>query len=194
VRASVVLLLAGIACASDLGPERYRLAGSGTHWDVVGEDRVLEDLKPRYPGFFEIVLDPSRSDEPDLLALREDLEREPADRRNYDALNAVAIAYFEMNYRGEAARRGNDLRFLSAGFSAAKLVAVPWRAYGEVESPHLRDAILDFFADIATGEKLGTARTRGRITRIVASLEKKESDPARLERIRALVAELGPEP
>ena len=31
---------------------RYRLANSGTHWGVVGRDRVLDDLRPRYPDYF----------------------------------------------------------------------------------------------------------------------------------------------
>ena len=44
-------------------PMRYRLAHSGTHWDRVGEDRVLEDLQPRYPDFFAVVLDPSHTGE-----------------------------------------------------------------------------------------------------------------------------------
>ena len=174
-----------LACASD--PQRYRLTGSGTAWDVAGEDRVLEDVQPRYPAFFEIVLDPARSDEPDLLAVREDLEHVPVDRRNYDALNAVAIAYFEINYRGERSRGGQDMAFLTAGFRAAKLVAVPWRAYGDISEPRLRDAILDFFADVASGEKLASRRTRVRVTRIVASLERKEPDPERRERILSIL-------
>jgi hypothetical protein len=174
-----------LACASD--PQRYRLTRSGTAWDVAGEDRVLEDVQPRYPAFFEIVLDPARSDEPDLLAVREDLEHVPVDRRNYDALNAVAIAYFEINYRGERSRGGQDMAFLTAGFRAAKLVAVPWRAYGDISEPRLRDAILDFFADVASGEKLASRRTRVRVTRIVASLERKEPDPERRERILSIL-------
>jgi hypothetical protein len=192
VRRELAGLALVLACASapEAHPDRYRLARSGTHWDVVGEDRVLEDLRPRYPDFFVVVLDPSRSHEPDLRPLRDDLEHEPVDRRNYDALNAVAIAYFELNYRGEAARERAAVGFLSAGFRAAKLVAVPWRAYGEIQEPRLRDAILDFFEDVASGEKLGSARTRSRLTRIVGSLERKESDPARLARIHDLVERL----
>ena len=170
--------------------ERYRLSGSGTHWDVAGDDRVLDDLMPRYPDFFELILDPARGDDPDLLELRDDLEREPADRRNYDALNALAIAYFEINSRGESQRDAPGMSFMGQGFRAAKIVAVPWRAYSEIVTPRLRDAILDFFEDVASGEKLATQRTRGRITRIVASLEKKETDPGRLKRIRTMVASL----
>ena len=180
-RGVLLLLYVTLACASD--PSRYRLSGSGTAWDVAGEDRVLEDVRPLYPELFDVVLDPSRSDEPVLLPLREDLEHTPVDRRNFDALNAVAIAYFEINYRGEQSREGQGMEFLTAGFRTAKLVAVPWRAYGDVAEPRLRDAILDFFADIASGEKRASQRTRVRITRIVASLERKEPDPARRERI-----------
>lgn len=184
------LLLACAPPPPEPDPLRYRLTASGSHWDVAGQDHVLDDLLPRYPEFFEVLLNPARSDEPDLLALREDLERTPVDRRNYDALNAIAIAYYEMNYRGEVSRLDADVGFLSAGFRAAKIVAVPWRAYGEVDDPQLREAILDFFADVAAGEKLSSRRTRGRITRIVASLEAKEPDAGRRERIHTILLAL----
>jgi hypothetical protein len=187
------LLALGLGCVGAASlpaadPLRYRLADSGTHWDVSGADRVLEDLQPRYPEFFAVVLDPAHSEEPNLLELRDDLEREPASRRNYDALNALAIGYFEINYRA-GARRG-EMAFISGGFRAAKIAAVPWRAYGELEEGRLRDAILDFFADAARGEKLGSAETRGRLTRVVESLARKEQDPARLDRIETIAAEL----
>jgi len=174
------------ACATPGEARRYRLADSGTHWDVVGRDRVLEDLRPRYPDFFEVVLDPTRSDEPPVLRLREDLEHTPVDRRNFEALNAIAIGYFELNYRSEAARRRADVEFLTGGFRAAHLLALPWRAYGEIDDPRLRDAILDFYEDAGTGEKLGAAATAGRLPRIVRSLAAKESDPERRARIEAL--------
>lgn len=183
-----------VSCASAPSyPRRYRLAGSGTHWDVVGSDRVLEDLLPRYPEFFAVVLDPARSAEADLLPLRDDLESDPVSRRNYDALNAVAIGYFELNHRGEAARLGgspNSVGFLTAGFRAAHLLAIPWRAYGEIRDDDLRDAILDFFSDAASGTKLSTARTVGRLEKIVASLLPKEDDPRRAARIDELVLEI----
>jgi hypothetical protein len=60
-----------------------------------------------------------------------------------------------------------------------------------VSDPQLRDAILDFFADVASGEKLATQRTRGRIVPIVASLESKEPDPVRRERILSILHSLG---
>jgi hypothetical protein len=187
------LLSAGCAFTPDAGAMRYRLAGSGTHWDVVGEDPVLDDLLPRYPAFFEVILDPARTDEADLLPLRDDLEADPVSRRNYDALNAVAVGYFELNYRGEAARVGEStsgVGFLTAGFRAAHLLGIPWRAYGDIEDAELRDAILDFFTDAASGTKLATARTVGRLERIVGSLAAKEDDPQRSARIEHLVGEI----
>ncbi len=189
--ATALGLAAGVACATGGGasdPLRYRLGGSGTHWDVSGTDRVIDDLLPRYPEYFEVLLDPSRSDEPPVKRLRQDLEHRPVDRRNFDALNAVAVGYFEMNYRGESLRGGGDMGFLSAGFRSAKLVAIPWRAYGEIEDPALRSAILDFFEDVGSGAKLGASTTAGRLARIVESLERKEDDPERLRRIREIAA------
>ena len=196
VLAALLLAIAGACAGHPPVPAealRYRLTGSGTHWDVVGTDRVLDDLLPRYPDFFGVVLDPSRSDEADLLPLRDDLEADPVSRRNYDALNSIAIAYFELNYRGEAARldpSAGGVSFLTSGFRAAHLLAVPWRAYGDIVDGALRDAILDFFADAASGAKLSTARTVGRLERIVDSLDSKESDPGRKARIEELVAKI----
>jgi hypothetical protein len=188
---SLIALLAAAAaatsCAKAPEPQRYRLAHSGAHWDIVGRDRVVEDLQPRYPDFFGPILDPERRDEPDLQKLRGDLERDPTDRRNYDALNAVAIAYFEINYRAES-QRGAGFDYLSRSFHSAKLLAVPWRAYSITSDPSLRDAILDFLEDAGSGEKLGSSATAPRVERIVASLESKEDDPERRARIRAIAA------
>ena len=177
-----------LACASTADPARYRLADSGEHWDVVGGDRVFDDLYPIYPEFFDRILDPSLIRDPDLLPMRRDLERHPIDRRNFDALNALAIAYFELNYRANRSAQG--FSYLSDNMRAAKLLAVPWRAYSEVEDAALRDAILDFFEDAGTSEKLGAAATAPRLARIVASLERKESDPGRRGRIQRLASEL----
>ena len=171
-------------------PLRYRLADSGTHWDVVGHDRVLDDLLPRYRDYFAVVLDPGRGDEPPVRRLRDNLERRPVDRRNYDALNALAIGYFELNYRSEAARKAAEMAFLSGGFRSAHLLAIPWRAYGEIQDPHLRDAILDFYEDAGTGAKLGASATAGRLAPIVRSLAAKEPDSRRRGRIEALAARL----
>lgn len=186
--AGLSIVLAGCLDASP-DPLRYRLANSGTHWDAVGEDRVLEDLWPRYPEFFANLTDPRHQEELDLRPLRADLEHRPVDRRNYDALNAVAIGYFELNYRAETLR--GKLAYLGASFRSAHLLAIPWRAYGEIEDPALRDAILSFFEDAASGEKLGSAATASRLGPVVASLERKESDAGRRSRIRALIEAIG---
>jgi hypothetical protein len=186
LRAGFFVLSLLAACAQTGEPLGYRLANSGTHWDVQGSDRVLEDLRPRYPDYFEVVLDPSRSYDPPVVRLRDDLERKEVDRRNFDALNALAIGYFELNYRGESAREGGGLEVLSAGFRAAHVLAVPWRAYGETDDPRLRDAILDFYEDAGLGNKLGAAATAGRLVRIVGSLAAKEPDAARHKRIETL--------
>ncbi len=181
-----VAVLLALACASPSDPLRYRLREGGERWDVSGRDRVLEDLAPRYPDLFEVVLNGDRSEDPPTGNLRDDLEKRPVDRANYDALNAVAVAYFEMNQRGEQARERGDVEFITAGFRAAKMVAVPWRAYMEIEDGPLRDAILDFFEDVSTGAKAHSARTRGRLARIVGSLIPKEPDLARRARLEHL--------
>lgn len=184
-----VVALVALACAAAPSPERYRLSDSGTHWDVVGSDRVYEDLSPRYPEFFAVILDPSTTEVPDMRPIRDDLERTPVDRRNFDALNSLAVGYFETNYRAESSR-GEGLSYLSLSQRSAKLLAVPWRAYGETDDPALRDAILDFFTDAARGEKLEAKATAPRLERIVSSLERKEDDPERLARMRKLAAEI----
>jgi hypothetical protein len=173
------------ACATPPDPQRYRLAHSGEHWDRVGDDRVFEDLRPRYPEFFAAILDPDRQDEPNVQELRGDLERQPTDRRSYDALNALAIAYFEINYRAESGR-GEGFGYLARSFQSAKLLAVPWRAYSITVDPRLRDAILDFFEDAGSGEKLGSSSTAPRVVEIVSSLARKEDDAERRARIRAI--------
>ena len=67
---------------------------------------------------------------------------------------------------------------------------MPWRAYREIGDPALRDAILEFYTDIVRGEKDHAADTAPRLVRLVRSLEKKETDPPRQERIRLLGDEL----
>ncbi|MBW2245392.1 MAG: hypothetical protein JRH01_25775 [Deltaproteobacteria bacterium] len=183
-------LAAGCASPPPLDPMKYRLADTGSGWEVAGADRVLEDLAPRYPDFFEVVLDRSHSEDPPTGDLRDDLEKQPVDRSNYDALNAIAIGYYEMNHRGELARESGDVAFISAGFRAAKLVAVPWRAYMEIEDLALRTAIVEFFEDVATGEKQDSARTMGRLAKIVESLEPKEDDLALRTRLEQLTERL----
>lgn len=190
VASLAILLACATATPVDLGPDRYRLTGSGKHWTVSGDDHVLDDVRPHYEEFFSVVYDKSRGDAPNLKRLREDLERSPVSRANYDALNALAIAYFELNARAER-NRGGGLYFADST-RAAQIVAVPWRAYSEVEDGALRSAILDFFEDIAIGGKLMTDRTSTRLADTVASLERKEPDPERADRIRAIVVQLAP--
>lgn len=180
-----------LACAS-AAPAGYRLAHSGEGWDRRAGDAVFDEVQPRYPEFFAVVLDPARSREPDLRPIRRDIEHLPVDARNYAALHAVAIGYFELNYRAENDPGGTT--YLSDSFGAAKLLAVPWRAYGLVPDASLRDAILAFFEDAGSGEKRATAGTAARLSRIVASLAAKEADPARLARIERLAASLAGPP
>jgi hypothetical protein len=184
-----VVLFSSIGCATPSGPSRYRLTDSGTNWNVSGSDRVLDELRPLYPNFFETILDTTRTDLPDVRPVRDDLERQPVTRSNYDALNAIAIAYFETNSRAET-ERGEGLSYLSLSQRSAKLVAIPWRAYAETPNPNLRNAILDFFEDAGIGGKLHTGATAPRLARVVASLERKEDDPARAQRIRDITAKL----
>jgi hypothetical protein len=193
VRNSLIwgVALASLACVSPSDPARYRLTGSGAHWDVAGDDSVLEDVRPRYPDFFATVLDPASSRMPDARRLRADLEHAPVDRRNFDALNAVAIAYYESNYRAEAGR-GEALSYMSLSQRSAKLLALPWRAYSEVADAGFRNAVIDFFADAASGEKLMTEATAPRLSRIVSSLLRKEEDPERRARIESIVAGFEP--
>ena len=184
------IALAVVACAGATAsdPLSYRLGGSGAHWDEVAGERVVDALVVRYPDYFDVILDPGNTREPDLRPLRDHLEKRPVDAANYDALNALAIGYLELNYRASAAPGGPT--YFADSFRAAKLLAVPWRAYGEIDDGCLRNAILDFFEDAGTGGKLGTAATAPRLARIVASLEKKEDNAARSARIRGLSAQL----
>jgi len=189
-----VAWLAGLALACAAvqpvaAPERYRLAKSGEHWHAAGNDPVLEDVRLRYPEFMRKVLDPAEHGDLDIRPVRHDLEHVPVDRRNFDALNAVAISYFELNHRAQAEPGGPG--YFDNSFQAAKLLALPWKAYGLVPDSALRDAILDFFADAGSGEKLDSASTAPRLAGIVASLEAKETDDGRLERIRDLSRQLG---
>jgi len=168
----------------------YRLVGSGLTWERNGDDQVLADVSKRYPDFFAVVLDPKKTHEPDIRRIRADLEREGRGRERFDALNAVAVAYFELNGRAQAGLEDDASTYLSDSFRATKLLSIPWRAYRDIDDPALRDAILDFYEDIVRGEKKHADETAPRILRLVDSLERKESDAARIERIRALTARL----
>ncbi len=180
-----------LACAAPTAPG-YRLTHSGEHWDQRGGDAVFEQVQPLYPQYFAVVLDPARTQEPDLRPIRRDIEHIPVDKRNFDALHAAAIGYYELNYRAESDPGGTT--YFPDSFRAAKLLAVPWRAYSLVPDDRLRDAILAFFEDAGSGEKLATSGTAARLARIVASLAPKESDPARRARIEHLAESLAPAP
>ncbi len=194
MRTLAAILLGGGAMACAENPpadspqnfERYRLTAGSDRWDVVAGDPVLDDLRPRYPEFFEALFSPGDSLESHLRRLRDDLESAPASRRNYDALNSVAIAYFEMNYRAEDDRDSGAIDYLSRSFASAKLLAIPWRGYSLVREAALREAILDFFEDAASGRKPGTLQTAPRLGRIVESLLEKEADPSRRARIESI--------
>jgi hypothetical protein len=180
-----IWLLAALACANASAPRGYRFADSGSHW-TGGDAPGIDDLMERYPVYFALILDPANTQDPDLRALHHDIERVPVDRFNFGALNAIAVGYFELNYR--AGLQGST--YFADNFRAAKLLAVPWKAYGMTHDPGLRDAILDFFEDAGSGQKVGTAATAPRLARIVASLEAKESDPDRRTRIQHLAESL----
>ena len=191
-----LVLLFALGCAQGGDALSYRLLHSGSHWDSGEGGPRIESLRAVYPEYFKVILDPGDTRDPDLRPLRDDMEREPVDERNFAALHAIAIGYFELNYR--AGQDPGGPHYFADNFRAAKLLAVPWRAYGETGSPALRDAILDFFEDAGSGEKLGTLATAPRLAPVVADLERKEEDPGRRERIRSLsealrVPESGPE-
>ena len=65
----LLTLLLSAGCSTPPTHLGYRLTGSGTHWDVSGSDRVFEDVERFYPEFFEVILDPARTDLPDLRPL-----------------------------------------------------------------------------------------------------------------------------
>ena len=174
------VVLAMLVCACAPAAPRYFVDSDWRKLDPL--------LRERYAAFFTVIFDDTDTREPDLRPLKSDIERTPVDARNFEALRAVAIAYFELNYRAET--QITDGLYLGNSFRAAQLAAVPWKAYGLVDDAGLRDAILDFFRDVGTGDKLGSERTAHRLAGIVESLQKKEDDPARLERIRRIGGKL----
>jgi cellulose biosynthesis protein BcsQ len=161
----------------------YVLAGSGAHWEVSDGKRVLAELRARYRDFFELILDPVSNRVPDLKALSADLERHPVDRRNFDAVNAIAIGFFEISYRAEA-QKGSGLHYMGQSFRAARVASVLWRAYGESRDDRLRDAIIDFFEDAASGQKVGSCTTARTLAQMVASIQRREHDPVRSARLK----------
>lgn len=179
--ACLVIGALAIACATPT--DRYRLAGSS---DV--PPTLAEALAAKYPDFLGAALETERAVDLHTRDVRDDLERSPVDARNFDALHAIAVAYFELNARAQA-DIGGDL-YLAHSFRAAKVVAIPWRAYSLIEDASLRDAILDFFEDAAFGSKAGARETAPRLARIVTSLVPKETDATRRARIEALAARI----
>jgi hypothetical protein len=161
----------------------YRLMDSGSHWEVADGKHLLDDLKQRYRDFFELIFDPVTNRVPELKDLRADLEHQPCDRRNFDALNAIAIGFFEISYRAEA-QKGSGLHYMGQSFRAARVAAVLWRAYGETRDDRLRDAIIDFFEDAANGQKLGARTTARTLAQMVTSIQRQEKDPVRSARLR----------
>jgi cellulose biosynthesis protein BcsQ len=161
----------------------YRLVGSSAHWEVADGRVLLAELRDRYREFFELIFDPVTNRVPELEDLRADLERDPVDRRNFDALNAIAIGFFEISYRAEA-QRGSGLHYMGQSFRAARVAAVLWRAYGETRDPRVRDAIIDFFEDAATGQKLGARTSARTLAQMAASIQRQEQDPARAARLQ----------
>ena len=161
----------------------YQLMDSGSHWEVADGRQLLDALKQRYRDFFELIFDPVTNRVPDLKELRADLEYHPADRRNFDALNAIAIGFFEISYRAEA-QKGSGLHYMGQSFRAARVASVLWRAYGETRDDRLRDAIIDFFEDAANGQKLGARTTARTLAQMVAGVQRQEKDPVRAARLR----------
>ncbi len=181
--ASIALVLCLACQQTEIVRERYRLADSGDSWTRSTYDPVLRDLQARYPEFFDAIYS-TGAVEPDLRPLRDDLEQKPVNAKNFDALNAVAVGYFELNARAETHR--GETGYLQSSFRVAKVLAVPWRAYGEIDEPRLRDAILDFFEDASSGKKSHSSRTAPRLLEVIESLGKKESSPERSARIQTL--------
>ena len=181
VRACIVAAALGVGCAGS--PSHYRLSESAEL-----PPALTQTLSERYPDFVGAALDSRQAVDLHTREVRDDLERTPVDARNFDALHAVAVAYFGLNARAQA-DRGGEL-YLADSFRAARVVAIPWRAYGLVEDGTLRDAILDFFEDAAFGRKSGARETAPRLARIVGSLATKEPDPERRARIEGLTARI----
>jgi hypothetical protein len=146
-------------------------------------------LSARYPELFAVLERGYGTEDADVRVVRADLVRDPSDASSYDALNSVAVVFFELHRRAERSRAGNGLGFLGSSFRATKVMAVPWRAYGDVKDTRLRSSIVDFFEDLLLGNKAGMRASRGRFTPTVESLLKWEDDPALRSRIESLVAE-----
>ena len=164
---------------------RYRLGDGTPNSD---DETLFGELEPRYREFFVAALDPAGRCEPVHETLRADLEREPVDRRCFDSLNALALAYFRMH----AARLNPESRLGSLRLSlrSAKVCAELPGVYDKTADSRLRDAILDFFEDAARRERTSPRTASRRLAPLVESLGREESDPARIARIRSLRIQL----
>jgi hypothetical protein len=187
-----ILLLLGCATVNGGATEDDVYPLSGVR--KVRDTSTARQARVDYPDVFAVVDDPSRTEEIDPRPLRDDLTRAPVEAKNYRALWAAAVAFFELHARAER-NRGRP-GYFAYSFQATKMVAIPWRPYGEISDPALRSAILAFYEDVLFGDKPGLAAVRGRYTKIVAALGEKETDPELQERIRGMLVraeELSPQ-
>lgn len=187
---------AGLCClvlaACHSSPQGSAAPGPGYRFRDVHEPIETAEaarLSGKYLEFFEVLTAGYATEDADVRVVRADLVREPTDPSSYDALNAIAVVFFELHRHAERARGGGGSVFLRANFRATKVMAVAWRAYGEVDDPRLRSSILDFYEDMLLGDKPGLRAVRGRFTPTVESLLKWETEPELRARIEGLVAE-----
>ena len=178
---ALVCTLLVLACATANGPVPATDDYPFTGLRRIGDSPAAVQARVDYPELFAAVDTPDRLEEIDTRILRADLFRQPVGPGNYRALWATAVAFFELHGRAEK-QRGGGLYF-AYSFQATKMIAVPWRPYGELPDPKLRSAILDFYEDVLFGEKPGLSAVRGRYIRIVSDLGEKERDPALQTRI-----------
>ena len=195
----LALALLLLACTQALPPGAGPGAvGSGSGGEPVPGYRLREARRPlrsaearrlreRYPQLFESLTTSHEGADADVRVPRADLLREPADARSYDAMNALAVVFFELHRRAERERHTGSGRFLTANLRATQVLAVSWRAYRDIEVRALRSAILDFYEDVLLGRKAGLEAARGRFVPMVASFAEHEPDPALRARIDALV-------
>jgi hypothetical protein len=154
------------------GALRYRLGNGFSDND---EEDLFKELEPRYPEFFAAALDATTGREPPLEALRTDLEHEPADRRCFDALNALALVYFRMR-----AGKPNFRLSLRSANVCSELPPI----YNKTSDPYVRSAILDFFEDMAHRERGTPGQAPRELVQLVESMERGEDDSQRVSGIR----------
>ncbi|MEE8473821.1 MAG: hypothetical protein V3T01_00625, partial [Myxococcota bacterium] len=120
-----------------------------------------------------------------IEALRADLEHEPADRRCFDALNAMALAYFRI--QAEQRDVGSRLELLRISLRSANVCAELPRIYNKISDPSLRNAILDFFEDTLHREKATPGRMPRRLVQLVESMQCGEGDSQRIASLRVQI-------